>query len=186
MYRLVGDRLKKLVAYYAFGSSEGGVVTPHPEKVFFGPYPAPELYKAALPAACLTLTGGTSGRENRPHAREDVPGTTPPQLAITTKVLSVATRWQLDVLAATAGELWGDGESEGLCDKLMAMFAANPWLADDDGEQALRCALLGQAMNADALENTKRWHRGILEVAVDGHLLATTVATRINDVQIEI
>jgi len=187
MYRLLASRLKNLLAYYVFGEEDGGGgVTPHRERVFYGPYPAPELYAAELPAACITLVSGVSEGERQPHSRENVPDTTPQKMTVREKALYVEARYQLDVVATTWGELWGDGSSEGLCDKLMRVCAENKWLADDAGEQLLRLELVGQAQTMDRLEDTRRWRRAMLEVVLSGDLITSREETRVAEVQIEV
>lgn len=187
MYRLLASRLKNLLAYYVFGSSDGeGGVTPHPEKVFYGPYPAPELYKAELPAACVMVVVGTSDGERQPHSRENVPETTPQKMTVREMALYVEARYQIDVVARTWGELWGDGSSEGLCDKLMRVCAEQKWLADDAGEQPLRLELVSQAQTMDRLEDTRRWRRAMLEVVLSGHLITSREETRVTEVQVEV
>ena len=187
MYRLLASRLKNLLAYYVFGESDGeGGVTPHPEKVFYGPYPAPELYRAELPAACVTVAAGTSEGERQPHSRENVPETTPQKMTVREMALYVEVRYQIDVVAKKWTDIWGDGENEGLCDKLMRVCAENKWLADDAGEQLLRLELVGQAQTMDRLEDTRRWRRAMLEVVLSGHLLTSREETRATEVQVEV
>ncbi len=187
MVREFTDRLKKFVAYYVFGTDDGaGGITPHPEKVHFGPYPAPELYRAELPAACITyVPGAKPERVEHPHSRTVVAGT-PPQVNIKTKTFYVEARFQLDLVAATVTELWGPAATPGLCDKFMAACAANPWLADMAGEQPLRLELAGDALNTDVLENAKRWHRATTDVVIGGYVITSRLERQAETVTVEV
>jgi hypothetical protein len=187
VYRLFADRLIKLFSRYVVVDEEQVL----DGKFYHGPYPNADMLQLAakgdFPVACVTLVDSPVRFARYIQSTEEIEGS-PVKLDVTEVAAEVSAYYQVDVLHHEMKYLWREDLEfdSGVMNQIVLLTCENPWLADDAGDQCLRCRPIGPAMNMDGLEESQRYHRGTFQLMLDGRIITSREVVRVEGVIWEI